>query len=266
MKKNTSLQAILCGLALLLIHANASAQMVTPENISAPVVVDSIPSDVGPAGTTGSDGYVLFNYQLQVYPYTTADLTNLPGYVDSSNFTENGTENVVGTPPNLTVGKASYQPGDLFGDGSPASSGVAAVPFDFATMELTANVPAAFDVGVLYNYPDYNVYTLSLYSGVPSDANLVSSAVLNDGTLNYNYSTGKTQNEFYYGEVTGATAGDYLVVSGVSLNGFNDETTLSGITFDTVTPEPSTYALMLTGLGLLILVARFRRSPSEDNS
>jgi proteasome assembly chaperone (PAC2) family protein len=94
---------------------------------------------------------------------------------------------------------------------------------------------------------------------------LSSSGVIDPNqTSNDNGSTAdpRSNNEFYYADVTGAGAGDYLAILGNTSNtDKGDQVTLGGVTFDTVatTPEPSTYALMLGGLGMLALVARLRR-------
>ena len=69
--------------------------------------------------------------------------------------------------------------------------------------------------------------------------------------------TPRSNNEFYYADVTGIKSGDFLVLQGFGdSTGGGTQVTLGAVTFDYI-PEPSTYALF--GLGGLALALFSRR-------
>lgn len=252
-KTNQTLQVLFAGMAaVLVLQANSSAQTITPLNAATPVVTTTIPSNVGPAGTTGAGGYDFFYLtNNSVHPAVSADVASLPSYI-SDLTVDSSVQRFHLTSPTITVGTTTYDDGLLY---SPTYGTTPADPQTFVTIELASGVPSAFDLGIMQDYSDNTVYTLSLYSGTPSSATLLTSAPISDGV-----ETNPARNQFFYGEISGASAGDYIVITGAPTGGSN-QVTLGGITFDTVAaPEPGTVALMLGGLGALALVARLRRS------
>ena len=241
-----------------MIHTHAAAAVITPNNPLAPVVTDT----VNPAG------YYLFDTYPDVANHpAAADINALPGY---ASLTEEaplfGPESL---SPDLTVDEITYKgDGVTFANAGPATGGVpgTGTPVEFATFALGSGTPTAFTVGVLSDYPDVTYYQLNLYSGNPNTTTttptllspaptpLASVIIDPDQTVN------PGDNEFYYADITGAADGDYLVVNGYTPDGgHGGQVTLGGVTFDAI-PEPSTYALMFAGLGMLLVIARFRRS------
>jgi hypothetical protein len=258
MKQNITLKTLLAGILTIglgQLHTPA-APLVTELNQTNPIVVNTLPnSTTGPSntGTTGEGGYELFDVTNAgtVAAPLAGDVSNLPTYV--TGLSADGTQPYRSGFTNITAGTTSYPSGQLYVFGTGA--------LDLATFELTGTLPTnGFDVDVLRDYPDTTSYTLSLYSGTPSPSTLLSSDLLNtagvkDGTAG----NADIENQFFFASVTGASAGDYLVISAAASNA---QVTLGGISFDSIptTPEPSTYALMLGGLGALALVARLRRN------
>ncbi len=247
-------------MALAATHLTARAQVITPVNPTSPVVTSTVPTtSAGPlndGGKTATDGYDFFNFNPPNFSQGTTggdnpsyDVYSLPSYV--TGLTTTGSIYVTGSPQLTIAGTTYADVGELYATGSSSS------PVDFVTFELTGAIPTSFNLGVLSDYNDSTVYSLSLYSGNPSSGGtLIGSPVaISDGTEN-----SPTEDKFYYGEITGASTGDYVVVSAAPPTGSN-QVTLGGITFDTVatTPEPGTCALMFAGLGMLVLMARLRR-------
>jgi hypothetical protein len=258
-KTNQFLQAVLASAAaVVILQANASAQTITPLNPTAPVVTNTIPSNVGPAGTTGADGYDFFDFNNPSRnnanghsANVSTNLASLPSYITGLTFDSTLLQYSSNFTPDMTIAATTYHAGLIYS----ATNATVAAPQTFLTFQLTSGVPSAFDLGVLRDYADHTQYILSLYSGTPSPATLLSTTAINDGTKDSG-----PLNQFYYGEVFGASAGDFVVITGDNPGG-SDQVTIGGITFDSVaTPEPSTIALMLAGLGTLALVARLRRS------
>ena len=116
------------------------------------------------------------------------------------------------------------------------------------TITLSGSVPSSFTLGLLLDNtsdPKSNssLLQVSLDGGTPVSANTTDPG---------DFDT----NNFFFVTVTGASAGDSLVVTSSSVDSVN--AILGGVTFSTV-PEPSSYLLMLAGLGSLGLAQRFLR-------
>jgi hypothetical protein len=81
------------------------------------------------------------------------------------------------------------------------------------------------------------------------------------GTLITTTRTGTAPtDDFYYVDITGASPGDVIVVSG---SGATTTATLGGVTFDTIiAPAPEPASLCLLGIGGLGLLLRRRRPTS----
>ena len=244
----------LAAAALLASHLSSSAATLTALDPTALVEnVNSIPSTTqGPSntGTTGTDGYSVFGNS------TTDSTSSLPGYVSSVTPTGSAGEYRGGDNSTITLSGDTVHSG--FTQAYTSNGNV----YDLALIALTGSVPSTFDLGLLtdnsnQNYP--TAYTLSLYSGDPSAGGTQVGTTLD---VNTTASSRSVDNDFYYASVSGASSGDFLVVQGYTPAGFNSTNAveLGGVTFDTVvTPEPSTFALMFAGLGVLLLVARTRR-------
>jgi hypothetical protein len=222
--KKLTLKMLLSAIAILAAHSTASAQVLTALNPTTPVITNTITSP----------NYYLFSATL---PFGSGvDVDAAPSYAsvadDALSYPSGSTT--------ITAGGKTYNSGVQYNSPSPT---------DLATVTLSG-APASFDLGVLLDYDDSTVFTLNLYNS--SDA-LLSTAVLNP----HQGQNTPTVNQFYYANVADATdTGDYIVISGDTTG----QATLGGITFGVApTPEPSTYALMLGGLGMLALVARLRR-------
>jgi hypothetical protein len=270
------LTAVLVGaITIIVVQANASAQTVTALHPTGAIIVDTVPTaSQGPSntGTTGEDGYVFYDptgtdhgggTERDTSDVTSETITPVSGFTMPNSYatltTASGVDYFRAGETHITIGSTLYASGQLF------INATVDVPQLLTTIALGSSVPANFDLGVLRDYPDDTAYVLSLYSGTPSPATLLSSALL-DTTLTTDGSSPPVENQFFYGEVSGASAGDYLTITGapadLGTGNRSEQVTLGGVVFDTVapTPEPSTYALMLAGLGTLALVARLRRT------
>jgi hypothetical protein len=118
-----------------------------------------------------------------------------------------------------------------------------------------------------FNYSDFYVYVM--YNNDPAEGGMIDSQI----TLTLASSGGTaitehaqdvtagpsteslTTSDFAVFHVTGATSGDLLEVGYVGSGGVYGE--LGGVSFDQ-TPEPSTWAMLLGGLGVMAFVGRFR--------
>ena len=166
----------------------------------------------------------------------------------------------------IAVGTTDYYTGLYY-----TSNGTAAFQ-PVATINLSDTNPgtaiSAFGVGILTGVsggdPESNdLYELTLYS---SDNMALATTQLNTVS---DAPSGESD-DFLNATISGAVTGDYIVVSAArnpAQDGDGNYTyganiVFNGVTFSATTPEPSTYALMLAGLGALVLVARLRRSNS----
>jgi hypothetical protein len=222
MKKNLKLFIPLVAGALALLASPLKAATISADNFDDPTITNTFP--------TGSlDGYDFFSPNngpddVSNASYASLGATYTGGDASDSNFST------------LTLDGSSFYTGAIFG--SPV-----------ATVTLTESLPS-FTLGVLTDNSDYapnnGIITVSLYDSTDT---LVESINLNDSS---DPTKGDTAtNAFYYTTVSGAVAGDTIQVTNSNIGGV----TLSGGTV----PEPSTYALMGLGLGLLVLAARNRR-------
>jgi hypothetical protein len=243
MKYYLSLSAI----ALLATSVTASADVIlTPLNSNAPETINS----VGTGTDVGADGYQFYEAQPTANPGNYSNPTLLPSYVASitpeGNYGQTG--NSTGT---LTISGTPYVVGDTFG----------ANQSDMVTLALTGTVPT-FNLGILVDngngHAGANVNTLTVYSGAPG---AMGTTTLGSAMFNTTSNGDEEVNHFYFMNVAGASTGDYLVVSATTdYAGGSPFLLVGGVTIDTATtPEPSTVALILAGVGALGLVARLRR-------
>jgi hypothetical protein len=238
----------------------ASAQLVQLNSGNPTEDVNALPT-----ATIGAGGYDLFDTEGgPAYPSgeftATGNLTNLPSYV--SGVTEEDTPINSGGDSQITVAAESYTYFTGVLQNYVYNNNVNSAPL--AKIVLQGTVPSSFDLGLLADnlYADgTTLYSLSLYNGATN--------VQIGNTLSVNSTaTGRSaKNDFYFAEVSdpnplAGTDGDYLIVSGsstayVSGQSGNNPVNLGGLTFDVATtPEPSSYALMLGGLGLLAFMVR----------
>jgi PEP-CTERM motif len=246
----------LSAIAIFALNTNSSAQTLSALDGGAVTLnVNTIPTTMqGPSnsGSTGTDGSYFFDV-AQVFPGTfTGDLSNLPTYVTSvAGFAESDS----GADSQITVGGTTYFTGISFDFANDPA------PLTLATITLGSSIPASFNLGLLSDnsYQSSNAfYSLALFNS--SNVQLGSTLAVNS-TI-----TGDThQNDFYYANVQGAGAGDYIKVYAAGTAPTPGvQVSLGGVTFDTVTtPEPTTWALMFAGLGVLVLVARRKVSATR---
>jgi PEP-CTERM motif len=268
-----SIKIILAGfVAILVSHANASAQVLTALDAGSPVIVNSVPSSTLGApspgtGTTGEAGYYFFDDYNETPggPNSTGDVYSLPAYVTASDIDYDLSSNSDSANPTATfttlpyagrysqleIAGTEYGTGELYYN---VASSDPIVDAPLLKITLGSGLPAGGDfiLGLLHQDGDPTPADLTVYL-YNSGGTLLSTA---DATGAINTASAGTNN-FYYTEVSGAAATDYLVVAGSG----HYQVTLGGITFDNVAaPEPSTYALMLAGLGFMLVLVRQRRS------
>jgi hypothetical protein len=208
-------------------------------------------------GTIANAGYEFYYTQENGNGFSPAP-SDLPGYAITTPVSDqfgNGNDSF------LTIAGTQYYTGFAQASASPASD--PAVPGEgavFDTIQLTdavTPVPTSFVLGLLLDNsykPGNGIFSLNLYSGDPTamGTTLLASTPVSTPTGD----TGV--NHFYLGQVNGATSGEYITVTATNPQG--GFVTLGGITFDPVTtPEPSTWALMLGGLAVLVSIVRFRQ-------
>ena len=121
---------------------------------------------------------------------------------------------------------------------------------------LIDTVPDSFQLGLFQvngqdgrTSSDGTVYTLTLSSDSGNPVTLNPSHSLqpvdSDGT-----------NTFFLATITGAKANDTITIAGQDSN--ISTPYISGITFDNTVPEPSTWVMLLGGMGALALLRRRR--------
>ena len=156
------------------------------------------------------------------------------------------TEPYTGQYSKLQIGSDEYGTGELYYN---VNSQDPIVDAPLVKITLGSGLPASgvFDLGLLHQDGDPSDLTVSLYN---SGGTLLSTADATGGPT----SNAAGTNDFFYTQVSGAVATDYLIVAGSTAH---YQTTLGGLTFDNVVvPEPSTYALMFAGFGFLLVLAR----------
>ena len=236
---------------------NVAAQVVTALDPTTPVVVNSVPNPTLGAintGHTGESGYDFFAATTETGPTVRADVSDLPTFVtsvdtdltsyDAANAMNYTTLEYPGSYSQLTIAGATYGTGELYYN---VGNQGAIVSAPLAKIALGSGVPSSFDLGLLQQDSSVETLNVGLYNAAGDLLNAANAT----GTLQAGQSS---VNNFFYADVSGAAAGDYLLVSGTG----HYQVTLGGVAFDT--PEPSTYALMFTGLGFVILLARSRRA------
>jgi hypothetical protein len=121
------------------------------------------------------------------------------------------------------------------------------------TLTLGNTIPAAFELGVLTDVQGNPGYPTAITVVLKTPGGLTLSSAGPDGTSS---GTITTSNDIANFIVTGAQAGDTLSFYATS-SGYDS---IGGITFSAVVaPEPSTWALLLFGLGAIGFVVSRRR-------
>ena len=229
-------KTLLAGaVALFAAYHPATAQTLTADNPDTPTVIDSV--TVGMDGVAGYDFFSAGGSGVDVEsdPAYATVTKQAPGQFGFSGYST------------LTIGGTATNTGVIYYQGNANTFA------QTAAISLTSGVPSSFNLGFLdgnTNDPGNNaVYELEL---------LNSGGTQVGPTLTVNSSPGATEdtNDFYFATITGAAAGDTVEV----LSEGTEQSTLAGITFSSVVPEPSTYALSLAGIGALLVFARLRRA------
>ena len=256
--------ALLAGVTTLLVSSlTASAAVLTADNPDTVVNDTSI--------TIGSDGIGGYFFS-QVVPDPVpndASGTDIYSYADAPY--------VASVVPSLTPFAGGSSDSAISVDGTNYYTGVyytnagSSTYQTVATINLSDVTPGAalptFTLGVLTgatsaDRENDDLYQLSLYS---STGTLLGNSPLQ--VNNVTDTANPTTDDFFYATVAGAIQGDYLVLTAARNPTKNDDGSYAtgsnivfgGVTFSASVPEPSTYALMFAGLGILVLVARLRR-------
>jgi hypothetical protein len=256
--KKTNLLA-LAGL-LAVSSLSASAQMIT--------YIDSTTSGTMPGSPTDFS-FVGQSSPLHAYDYSTGqtyqgttDLTDFTASVGSSitsgagtrgMFSDEGTYGSYYSTISAPVGytgtssaPATLQTGVLFAPGSSAS--------DLANFKEVSSSS--------FNYSDFYVYVMyGNYAGGSDDGLVVSlnstptpvttSVTVSDDNSNLSVA------DFALFHVTGMTSGETLEIGATATGGNN--ALVGGVSFIQSIPEPSTWAMLLGGVGLVLVIQRFRK-------
>jgi hypothetical protein len=246
-------KALLVSAITLITTLTAPAAVLTADN------PDSATNDTSiTVGTGGITGY-FFAATVPTAGGSQADLSSLPNFAVSVTSPYVGV-NLGNSGSTITVDGTSYHTGvDYTSSGNSTYQTVATIAL---TSDPSVIIPT-FTLGVLtgsggVDIENDDLYQLSLYSS--------SNVLLGNSPLQVNNSpdnANPTTDDFFFATVSGAGTGDYLKLTAAQ-NPSNSPGTsnivFGGVTFANASvPEPSTYALMFTGLGALVLMARLRR-------
>lgn len=180
----------------------------------------------------GAVGYIFFT------PNGGSDLNALPGFASVATTGDaRYSDNSYST---LTIAGTPYHTGVVYQGGTPSGT--------LATITLGSGVPSNFVLGLLANSTSDGPSNNTAYT-VTDNLDLATVTVNSPkpaSTVN--------QDDFFYIDVQGATAGEILTIAGNAT-----QITLGGITFDTPEPAPIVALVGLCGMGLIGLVIRRRR-------
>jgi hypothetical protein len=270
------LKTLVAGTVMVLAsHLSATAQVVTPAGSTTGVT--TLTTGSATPGLVGEDldGYDLFAASSSASVSGSTSTSDLPSTVvsgpayasvalESASVLDGYSPGVGGNYSELTADSTTYETGIVYLDTPEGQSDLyttnGAVYYNLATITIGANAPATFTLGFLTDNTNDNhnnqLFQLETSTNsAPVDLNLL-------------YSGTSDSNDFYYATVTGATVGETISVlvgnannTTLSSGDYQNVFGISGITFSSspTTPEPSTYALMLGGLGILLAVQRFTR-------
>lgn len=257
-------------------------------------------STVGSAGY-GATGYVMFGTDVPSnvtygytetgtaptavdvnYSYNTgniATLESLPSWLTTT--TTSGTNANIAMDPSLTA--ANYFTAAAYGYPTISIKGQPA-PGSYPTNNgvATGSLIQTGEGGVNGTTTGtmYNLYDITLGANAPSNFKLgivtpqgydaLSQIQLTDGTASATAAIDPNQNMgFYFFNVSGAKAGDVLVVAATTSptiagyfthNPYGTSTDITGLTFDAATPEPATLGLFaIGGMSLMLLRRKLAR-------
>jgi hypothetical protein len=206
--------------------------------------VASTSTGAGSGGVIGTDGYEFLETDLNG---TIANVSSTPTYVASINIIviqpSNGT-----SYSNLEIGGTTYHTGILY-----KAPVVAGTSYPVATITLTTNttftIPSELQLGFLEDNGS---------TGNESDITVSDSQ--GGGTVStVDTGNNSVKNDFYLVDISGATYGDVITVTGSMPTSSQTSVALGGITFDTI-PTPEPMMLSLLAVGALGLLGRRRRT------
>ena len=245
----------LLGSSVILLVSNmtASAALLTAVNPDAAINDTSIT-----VGSDGIGGYFFSQTEPNPAP-SNASGTDLYNYADAT-YVASVIPSLLplgsSTFSPITVGGTNYYSGVYYtSKGSTTYQTVATI--NLSDVNPGAAIPT-FTLGVLTgsastDFENDDLYQLSLYSGTGT--------LLGNSPLQVNNSpddANPSTDDFFFATVSGAVQGDYLTLTAAENPAYHGNVVFDGVTFSAPVPEPSTYALMIVGLGALALVARLR--------
>jgi hypothetical protein len=243
-------KALLVSAITLITPLTAPAAVLTADNPNSATNDTSIA-----VGTGGITGY-FFAATVPTAGGSQADLSSLPNFAVSVTSPYGGI-NLGNSGSTITVDGTSYQTGvDYTGSGSSTYQTVATITL---TSDPSVIIPT-FTLGVLtgsagVDTENDNLYQLTLFTSA--------NVAVNSPPLQVNNSpddANPTTDDFFFATVSGAVAGDYLKLTAAQNPTNPGNIVFGGVTFANASvPEPSIYALMFTGLGALVSMARLRR-------
>ena len=267
----TSLKTLLAGILVVLI----CQQRAPAQTIAIPVVGATTTENSVILGQNDVQGYEFYGATTLASSnpfYASVALNSLGGYTGPTApaygyYTSITVGTSVATATSITTGivynnsvfEVDRYDASTFNPLNPTAQITPTTFYQLATVTLTASTPSEFTLGILNsNTNDRNnntLYEVSLNGGTPLPLNLV-------------YNTDYDTNDFYNVLVTGAGAGDTITLYGGNdpshymvgnSNSYQNVIGFGGLVFSSPIPEPSSYALVLAGIGVLLATARISR-------
>jgi hypothetical protein len=185
----------------------------------------------------GNDGYDMVDRFSSDPTYVSSIV------VDGSTYPGNIGYNYIDQP----TSSAPYFSGTTYSAITFVNSATPGTVFNAMTFTLTGSVPN-IRLGILYdNSDDSSMVTGTSFRIVESSGGSATSALAP-------IATGNQVADWYFFDITGAAAGESYTIQAINTSSSDENLQVGGITFDPgtgVVPEPSTWAMLLGGLGLL---------------